>query len=217
MRRQPAAFENRGRRRRHGEDNIGRGGFVNGYCAAARFCSEFFGIGASAAPDADVLERGTNHLQCLNVGARLPTAAENSQAAHLGRAESIERDGGDGGGAHLGDEAAVHYSEGLAGGAAQQLDDRHVRVQAEFVVAGKKRDCLYSHHVAGYNRHHGEPAVVVVVGIAGAKDGACRLFDETGGVVDESLANGGDEGLVGEDGADFLLGDVHGSWSSVSV
>ena len=145
------------------------------------------------------------------MSARLYAAAKNAEAAHLGRAESIERDGGDGGGAHLGDEAAVHYGERLAGGAAEQLDDRHVRVQAELVVAGEKRDCLYGHHIAGDDRHRGEPAIAVVVRIAGAEDGACRLFDAAGGVVDESPANGGDEGLVGEDGADFLLGDVHGS------
>ena len=150
------------------------------------------------------------------MGAGLHAAAENAETAHVWRGKGIEGDGGDGGGTHLGDEAAVHDGERLAGGAAQQFDDGHVGGQAEFTIAGVEGDGLYGHDVAGDGGHDGEPAVAIILGISGAEDGARRLGYEACRIADERLAYGGDEGLVGEDGVDFGLGDVHGVKNSGS-
>jgi hypothetical protein len=43
----------------------------------------------------------------------------------------------------------------------------------------------------------------------GAENHAGGLIDKARGIVDERLANGGDQRFVSEDGADFVLGDVH--------
>jgi len=91
-----------------------------------------------------------------------------------------------------------------------------VRMQAEFVIARIKGDCLYGHHVACDDRHYREPSVLHAFGIAGAQDGARRLIDMSGRVIDERLTDSGNEEFVGEDVADFLLGDLHGSRSSES-
>jgi len=42
--------------------------------------------------------------------------------------------------------------------------------------------------------------------VAGAKDGPGRLLNKAGGVVDERLADGGNQRFVSEDGANFLFG-----------
>jgi hypothetical protein len=85
----------------------------------------------------------------------------------------------------------------------------------QFGVAGEERDRLNSHDVARDCGHNGEPAIAEAFGVAGAEDGAGRLLDQAGGVVDQGLANGRDQRFVGEDGSDFLLGDVHGSLDSL--
>ena len=49
----------------------------------------------------------------------------------------------------------------------------------------------------------------MIVRIAGAQDRARWLIHATGRVVDERLANGGDQRFVGENGANFILRNVH--------
>ena len=82
-------------------------------------------------------------------------------------------------------------------------------MQALVGVAGVKRDGLDAHHVAVNHRHHGKPAVQESLGIAGAQDDPWRLLDKAGRVVDQGLANGGNQRVIGKDGANFLFGDVH--------
>jgi len=147
------------------------------------------------------------------VGAGLHAGAEDTEGTGFAGSEGVEYciqgRGGDGGGAHLGDEAAVHDGEGLAGGAAEQLDDGHVGVEAELRVAGEEGDGLDGHHVLVDDGHGGEPAVVGAGGVVGAEDGARGLVHFACREVDEGLADGRDEGFPGEQRSDFFFGDVH--------
>jgi hypothetical protein len=85
-----------------------------------------------------------------------------------------------------------------------------MRMQAQFGIAGVEGDGLYAHRIAGNHGHHGKPPVVEPFGIARAKDSPGRLLDSSGGVVHERLPNGGNQCFVGENRADFVLGNVHG-------
>ena len=117
------------------------------------------------------------------------------------RGEQVGGYGGDGGGAHLGDEATVHGGEGFAGGGSEELDDGVVGMQAERGVAGVEGDELGTEDVAVDGRHGAEPA-----GVGGdGEDSADGLQGSSCGEVGQGEADGGDEVGVGEDGADLVF------------
>ena len=188
-----------------GEDDVGVGDGLFGGEAGAGF--DFFCEGCCvsgiAGPDADFFEF-TDVIKGGEVGVGLDSAAEDGEGEGQRRCEKVDCDGGDGGGAHFGDEAAVEDGEGFAGGGAEELDDGVVGVDAEGSVVGEGGDELGAEDVSVDGRHGGEPAR----GFGQREDGADGLLDAAGGEIAQGLADDGDETGVGEDGADVLFGEV---------
>jgi hypothetical protein len=93
-----------------------------------------------------------------------------------------------------------------------------VGVDATLRVSGVEGDELRAYQLAIDGGHGGEPAGV----LGDRKDGADRLDDATGREVGKGAADGGDQGVVGEEGADLgfidknlvlVRGSESGHWS----
>ena len=153
-------------------------------------------MGGSTAPDADFADLADN-TQRVKVCAGLHSRAEDGEGQGLVRSEEARGDGGDGGGSHLGDEAAVESGERLSGFCAEKLDDGLVRWQGRVVF--EDGDELDGHEVGADGGHDSEEAVVPGRG----KDAADGLSDFSRREADESALKGGDERFVSEMAADL--------------
>lgn len=156
------------------------------------------------------MAEGLDVCMGLHAGAEDPEASW--RRSEVNRRNGCKGDSRDGSGTHLSDKAAVHERKWLAGSAAQQLYHSHVGGQAEFCITGVEGDGFNGHAIACENRHDGEPAVAEASSIAGAQNRAWWLLDAPRGEIDECLADGRDELVVGENGANILLGEEHGHW-----
>ncbi len=126
----------------------------------------------------------------MSVG--LDAAAEDRKRSGVGDGKEIGGDGGGGGGAHFGYEAAIHDCEEFARFRREERDQREMGGKAEVGVARENVDQFGAHDIAHYGGHHGEPCVLRGDG----DDGAEWLLDAAGGVVDQGVAQGGDQVLI---------------------
>ena len=120
----------------------------------------------------------------------------------------IYGDGGDGGGAHFGDETTVEDGEWLTGIGAEELDGCEVGMFFQVDVFRIEGDRFCAHDGAEDGGHDGKPAGEFVH----REHGSDGLDDTAGGEVDQGLTDGGDQVLVGEDFADLGFGQEEHGW-----
>ena len=141
----------------------------------------------------------------FEMGLRLNAAAEQRQHAAPRRREVFGGSGRHRGGAHLGDQPAVHHRQGFAGIGAEQEDHRHVGRDIGARIAGIEADELQAHRLRGHRRHDAEIALLLLNG----QHLAHRLQHTALRELAERLFHRRNQRLPGQQPGDPLLVEKH--------
>jgi len=164
---------------------------------------EALGVLRGGAPHPHLVE-APDASERLQMGLRLDPAAEQGQHAGVGCGQAARDRGRDRGGAPLGDEAAVHHREGLAGVRPAQHDDRQVGGQPPARVAGIEAHQLEAHGVLRHRGHDAEVALALLDG----QHGPHRLHHAAGGERGQRGLHGRDQGVPVQQRAHARLVEV---------
>ena len=143
-------------RRGRSDDDVGAAHCVfRRHGRRAVLLGKALGVLRRAAPHPHLVDR-PYPLQRLEMGRRLHAAAEQRQDMRIRSREVPGRRRRYRGGAHLGNEAAVHHRQRLAGLGAEQQHHRHVGRQGGAGIARIEADQLRPHCRLGDGRHDAE-------------------------------------------------------------